>query len=60
MTEEDMLKAQKTLTDAYYEGFNDCLYKTSEYLREVCWLQSMARAQRERIAEDYYNKDADK
>ena len=42
MTSEECSFCQKAIKTAYYEGFNDCLYKTSEYLKETCWLQSMA------------------
>lgn len=43
MSVPDKDTIRKALKDAYFEGFNDHLYKSTEYLREYCWNVSMVR-----------------
>ena len=54
MNKDEMLKVQEDMKESYCEGFDDCLYKTAEYLKETCWLKSMAHVLHQRRATEYY------
>ena len=60
MTTDEKNRILDELKRAYYEGYNDSVYRMTEYARELGWRQSIAHMGHQDLSKKLFNPDFDK